>query len=83
MRHPISSLWIEHHPYLVQPGLVDVAQKLGIDVMAYSYLGPQSFLELPSDFSRQEKGTMTLFEIETVKGLAEKYAVTPSQVLLR
>ena len=82
-RHPVSSLQIEHHPYLVQPGLVDVAQKLGIAVTGYSSFGPQSFLELPPDFSKRAKGITTLFEDETVKGLAGKYGVTPSQVLLR
>ena len=82
-RHPVSSLQIEHHPYLVQPGLVDVARKLGIAVTGYSSFGPQSFLELPPVFSKRTKGITPLFEDETVKGLAGKYGVTPSQVLLR
>ena len=82
-RHPVSSLQIEHHPYLVQPGLIDVAQKRGVVVTAYSSFGPQSFLELKAEFGKKAKGATTLFEDATVKGIAEKYKVTPSQVLLR
>ncbi|SPO06979.1 probable D-xylose reductase [Cephalotrichum gorgonifer] len=82
-RHPVSSLQIEHHPYLVQPGLVDVAKSNNIVVTAYSSFGPQSFLELPPDFSKRTQGVPTLFEHETINGLAKKYNVTSSQVLLR
>lgn len=82
-RHPVSSLQIEHHPYLVQPGLLNVAHKLGIAVTGYSSFGPQSFLELPSEFSKKAKGITTLFEDGTIKGLAKKHGATPSQVLLR
>ncbi|KAJ4855985.1 aldo/keto reductase family domain-containing protein [Trichoderma breve] len=60
-RHPISSLQIEHHPYLVQSDLVTMAQENGIVVTAYSSFGPQ----------------------KPVKKAAEKYRVTPAQVLLR
>ena len=49
-KHPISSLQIEHHPYLVQPELIRMAGTHGITVTAYSSFGPQSFLELPADF---------------------------------
>ena len=82
-RHPVSSLQIEHHPYLVQRGLVAMAQAQGVVVTAYSSFGPQSFLELPPAFSRKAKGITTLFEDGTVRGIAGKYGVTPSQVLLR
>lgn len=44
-RHPISSLQIEHHPYLVQPELVKLAQENGIAVTAYSSFGPQSSVD--------------------------------------
>lgn len=82
-RHPVSSLQIEHHPYLVQPGLIDMAQRNGIAVTAYSSFGPQSFLELPEAFSKKAKDITTLFENDVIKGLATKYKATPSQILLR
>lgn len=53
-KHPISSLQIEHHPYLVQPQLIAMAQEEGIVVTGYSTFGPQSFLELPQGL--QEEG---------------------------
>ena len=46
-RHPISSLQIEHHPYLVQDTLIKMAQENGIVITGYSTFGPQSFIELP------------------------------------
>ncbi|RFU81941.1 aldo keto reductase [Trichoderma arundinaceum] len=82
-RHPISSLQIEHHPYLVQSDLVEMAQENNIIVTAYSTFGPQSFLELPPAFSKRAKVTALLFETEPVKKVAEKYHVTPAQILLR
>ncbi|CAI4215610.1 unnamed protein product [Parascedosporium putredinis] len=82
-RHPVSSLQIEHHPYLVQPGLIEMAQLHKIAVTAYSSFGPQSFLELPETFSKKAKKIPTLFEHDAVKALATKYNVTASQVLLR
>lgn len=82
-RHPLSSLQIEHHPYLVQPELIHVAQENGIAVTAYSSFGPQSFVELPEVFSEKAKDIQLLFDTEPVKVLAAKYNVTPAQVLLR
>lgn len=82
-RHPISSLQIEHHPYLVQPGLVQMAQLHSIIVTAYSSFGPQSFLELPEVFSAKAKNIPTLFEAEPIPTLAKKYGVTHAQILLR
>lgn len=82
-KRPISSLQIEHHPYLVQPELVQMAQENGITVTAYSSFGPQSFLELPSAFSKRAKDIPLLFDAEPVKAAAAKHNVTPAQVLLR
>ncbi|KAL1864915.1 hypothetical protein VTK73DRAFT_5601 [Phialemonium thermophilum] len=82
-RHPVSSLQIEHHPYLVQPGLVAMAQEHGIAVTAYSSFGPQSFLELPGGFSQKAKVTTLLFDAEPVQAAARRCQVTPAQVLLR
>lgn len=83
VRHPISSLQIEHHPYLVQPGLVQAAQSHGIAITAYSSFGPQSFLELPPDFSARANGIATLFDTELIKQLAHRHSKTTAQILLR
>ncbi|KAH6724802.1 NAD(P)H-dependent D-xylose reductase [Leptodontidium sp. MPI-SDFR-AT-0119] len=82
-RHPISSLQIEHHPYLVQPQLIAMAQENGIVVTGYSTFGPQSFLELPEEFRKRAKDAPLLFESETVKKIAAKYGRKVGQVLLR
>ena len=82
-KHPISSLQIEHHPYLTQPQLVSMAQEEGIVVTGYSTFGPQSFLELPPAFAKRAEQVPTLFESPVVKGIAEKYGKSTGQVLLR
>lgn len=82
-RHPIPSLQIEHHPYLVQPQLIAMAQEEGIVITGYSTFGPQSFLELPPVFRKRAADIPLLFENEVVKKIAVKYARGPGQVLLR
>lgn len=82
-RHPISSLQIEHHPYLVQPDLIALAQEHKIAVTAYSSFGPQSFMELPGIFSKRAKGTELLLETALIRSLAEKHGKTAAQILLR
>lgn len=82
-RHPISSLQIEHHPYLVQPDLITMAQENNIAVTAYSTFGPQSFLELPPAFRERAKDTPLLFDAKAVKTASERTSKTPGQVLLR
>ncbi|KAF2163570.1 hypothetical protein M409DRAFT_26180 [Zasmidium cellare ATCC 36951] len=82
-RHPISSLQIEHHPYLVQPELIELAKDLSIIVTAYSSFGPQSFLELPPAFRERAKDTPLLWDVEPVKKATERTGKTPAQVLLR
>lgn len=82
-KHPISSLQIEHHPYLVQPDLITLAQELGIVVTAYSSFGPQSFLELPEAFRERAKDMSLLWDVEPVKKAAQRTGKTPAQVLLR
>jgi D-xylose reductase len=82
-RHPISSLQIEHHPYLVQSELVQMAQENGIAITAYSSFGPQSFLELPPAFRERAKDVTLLFDDPTVKAAASRLGVSPAQVLLR
>lgn len=75
-----ATLQIEHHPYLVQPHLLLLAQAEGIAVTAYSSFGPQSFIEL--DWQKAHD-TPVLFEHDVVTSIAKKAEKTPSQVLLR
>lgn len=75
-----ATLQIEHHPYLMQEGMVKYAQDEGIAVTAYSSFGPQSFLELDM---QQAKDAPLLLEHPAVKKIAEKHGKTPAQVLLR
>jgi D-xylose reductase len=74
------ALQIEHHPYLVQPRLVEFAQRQNIQVVAYSSFGPQSFLELGHGVA---KNTPKLFEHDVINKIAKAHGKTPSQVLLR
>jgi D-xylose reductase len=83
VKHPVSSLQIEHHPYLTQPGLVSMAQTHGIAITAYSSFGPQSFLELPPAFRQRAADVALLFDAEPVKKISSKHSKTPAQVLLR
>ncbi|KAJ9623851.1 hypothetical protein H2204_011037 [Knufia peltigerae] len=82
-RHPISSLQIEHHPYLVQPELVELAREENIAITAYSSFGPQSFLELPPAFRARAKDVPLLFDVDIVREAAARVGKTPAQVLLR
>ncbi len=75
-----ATLQIEHHPYLVQQELLNLAKHEGIAVTAYSSFGPASFLE----FNMQHAVKLTpLIEDETIQKIAAKYNRDPSQVLLR
>ncbi|GAD92824.1 D-xylose reductase (Xyl1), putative [Paecilomyces variotii No. 5] len=73
-------LQIEHHPYLVQPRLVEYAQKEGIRVTAYSSFGPLSFAEFNME---NADNCPRLFDTPTVKDIAAKHGKTAAQVLLR
>ncbi|KAL8865281.1 MAG: hypothetical protein Q9174_006971 [Haloplaca sp. 1 TL-2023] len=75
-----ATLQIEHHPYLMQEGLVKYAQEEGIAVTAYSSFGPQSFLEMDM---QQAKDAPLLLEHPTIKKIADSNGKTPAQVLLR
>lgn len=75
-----ATLQIEHHPYLVQPELVNMAKAEGIAVTAYSSFGPASFI----GFGMKNALEMApLMEHDTVKAIATKYGFEPAQVLLR
>lgn len=75
-----ATLQIEHHPYLVQPTLLQLAKEEGIAVTAYSSFGPQSFIELGWD---KAMDTPLLFEHDVITAAAKKHGKTPAQVLLR
>jgi len=79
-RIPPATLQIEHHPYLVQPSLIQYAQASGIQVTAYSSFGPTSFLELDM---KSAVDAPPLMEHTLIKKIAEKHGKTPAQVLLR
>lgn len=75
-----ATLQIEHHPYLVQQELLNLAKREGIAVTAYSSFGPASFKE----FNMQHASKLTpLIEDETINKIAAKYNRPASQVLLR
>jgi len=74
-----AALQIEHHPYLVQPHLIAMAQENGVAVTAYSSFGPASFVEL----NNPRSSVQSLFTHPVIKRIAEKYKRTPAQVLLR
>lgn len=79
-RIPPAMLQIEHHPYLVQPQLLDLCKDLGIAVTAYSSFGPLSYRDLQSP---KALGTSLLFENEAVTSLAKKHSRNPAQILLK
>ncbi|CCF57523.1 hypothetical protein KAFR_0C05320 [Kazachstania africana CBS 2517] len=75
------ALQIEHHPYLTQEKLVEYCKLKGIQVVAYSSFGPQSFIELDSQLA---KSTPSLLEHPIIKKIAAAHrSSTPSEVLLR
>ncbi|KAH8593955.1 D-xylose reductase xyrA [Bisporella sp. PMI_857] len=82
-RRPISSLQIEHHPYLVQSQLVTMAQEEGIAITGYSTFGPQSFLELPAIFRKRAEDVPMLFEHPVIQKVAKAHGRSAGQVLLR
>jgi D-xylose reductase len=75
-----ATLQIEHHPYLVQQELLNLAKKEGIAVTAYSSFGPASFKEFNMEHAAK---LAPLIEDETINKIAAKYNRPASQVLLR
>jgi D-xylose reductase len=82
-KYPVSSLQIEHHPYLVQKDLIAMAQENDIVVTGYSSFGPASFLELPEAFRKRADAIEPLMNLPSIKEIAQAHSVTPAQVLLR
>lgn len=77
---PPATLQVEHHPYLVQPELIKLAQAEGIAVTAYSSFGPASFIEFDM---KRAVDIVPLMQHDTIKAIAAKHNCEPSQVLLR
>jgi len=73
-------LQIEHHPYLVQPTLLELAKDEGIAVTGYSTFGPSSFLELEW---QKAIDTPLLLEHPVINSISKKHNKTPAQILLR
>ncbi|KAJ9192432.1 hypothetical protein DTO166G4_2970 [Paecilomyces variotii] len=73
-------LQIEHHPYLVQPRLIEYVQKEGLRVTAYSSFGPLSFLEFHME---NADNCPRLFDSPVVQQIAAKHGKSAAQVLLR
>lgn len=71
---------IEHHPYLTQTNLVQLAQSERIAVTAYSSFGPLSFRELNWESANEAK---ILFEHDVVTSIAKNHSRTAAEVLLR
>ena len=70
----------EHHPYLTQTKLIQLAQSENVAVTAYSSFGPLSFRELNWDSANEAK---ILFEHDSVIQIAKNHHRTPAEVLLR
>ncbi|KAG8834791.1 NAD(P)H-dependent D-xylose reductase (XR) [Serendipita sp. 399] len=77
-RIPPAVLQIEHHPYLVQQPLVDLAKAYGIAITGYCSFGPASWIELDMHVA-----VPSLLEHNEVTALASKYGKTTAQILLR
>ncbi|KAN0133199.1 Aldo keto reductase [Lactarius tabidus] len=71
-------LQIEHHPYLTQQPLLNLAKTLGIAVTAYSSFGSQSYIELGFNGS-----VKPLFEQDPVVKAAKTHEKESAQILLR
>lgn len=80
---PVSSLQIEHHPYLVQPELIKMAQENGMMVTAFSSFGPLSYAGLGAYLSDEARAMTSLLEHPAVLQVANEHQKTPAQVLLR
>jgi D-xylose reductase len=65
-RYEPQVLQIEHHPYLTQQPLIDLAKLLNIAVTAYSSFGSQSYIELGF-----KKDVTNLLEHNVVTSIAQ------------
>jgi D-xylose reductase len=82
-RIPPAVLQIEHHPYLVQQPLLDLAKSLDMAVTAYCSFGPASWVELDMHLE-----VPSLLQHDTIGSIASKhgksaiFSVNPFIVLL-
>ncbi|KAL8400139.1 hypothetical protein RB594_000516 [Gaeumannomyces avenae] len=79
-RIPPATLQVEMHPYNVQQDLVRLCANEGIQLTAYSSLGPASFAEF--HFPHADRMT-PLLQHPTILDVAKKVGKTAAQVLLR
>jgi D-xylose reductase len=70
---------VELHPYLQQGRLLDLCDREGIKVTAFSPLGSSSYVQLSMD-KGQAQGVLA---DEAVKRVASSVGKTPAQVVLR
>ncbi|KAJ1957037.1 D-xylose reductase [Linderina pennispora] len=70
---------IEVHPYLVRKELVELAQREGIAVTAFSSFGDTSYKQI----GMVPEGITPLLEHEAIREIAQKHGKTSAQVLLR
>lgn len=82
-RHPISSLQIEHHPYLVQSPLLDLCRDHNIAVTAHSSFGPASYVGSAMKAGKLSQEVEPLMSHKVVLEAADKHGKTAAQVLLR
>ncbi|MCW5520759.1 aldo/keto reductase [Aureitalea sp. L0-47] len=68
---------VELHPLLQQNGLYDYCKKENILLTAYSPLGSGD-----RDSSMKGENEPDLFELETIRDIADKHSVTPANVLI-
>jgi D-xylose reductase len=75
-RYEPQVLQIEHHPYLTQQPLIDLAKLLDIAVTAYSSFGSQSYIELGF-----KKDVVNLLEHNVVTSIAQAHKKSGLQQL--
>jgi len=75
---PPAVLQIEHHPYLVQQPLLNLANSLGMAITAYCSFGPASWIEMG-----MHEDVPSLFEHNQINAIASKHRKNAAQILLR
>lgn len=75
-----AMLQIEHHPYLVQPQLLQLCKESDIAVTGYSSFGPQSYRDMQA---QKALDTPLPNEHEAVVAAAKKHGKSPYQILLK
>ena len=70
---PPAVLQIEHHPYLVQQPLLNLANSLGMAITAYCSFGPASWIEMG-----MHEDVPSLFEHNQINAVASKHRKSES-----